>query len=98
MQSQSLILLAEVRHNELQTEAARFQIVNQACADRPTAIGVVATALRHRLSNPPTKVVLSCRVDADMIDGEGSSGWAVAASRCLAACRTFCSWSRVLIV
>ena len=45
MQSQSLILLAEVRHDELQTEAARFQIVNQACADRPTAIGVVASAL-----------------------------------------------------
>jgi hypothetical protein len=47
MQSQSLILLAEVRHNESQAEAARFQIVNQACADQPTAIEFVASALRR---------------------------------------------------
>ena len=47
MQSQSLILLAEVRHDELQTEAARFRIVNQACADRPTPIRVVASALQR---------------------------------------------------
>jgi hypothetical protein len=47
MQSQSVILLAEVRHNELQTEAARFQIVKQARADRPAACGVVASALRR---------------------------------------------------
>ena len=38
MQSQSVILLAEVRHNEFQAEAARLRIVNQACAHRPTAI------------------------------------------------------------
>ena len=47
MQSQSLILLAEVLHDELQTEAARFQIVNQACAEWPTQIGVIASALRR---------------------------------------------------
>jgi hypothetical protein len=47
MQSQSVILLAEVRHNELQTEAARLRIVNQACADGPTAIEVVASAGRR---------------------------------------------------
>jgi hypothetical protein len=47
MQCQSLILLAEVLHDERQTEAARFQIANQACADRPTAITVVASALRR---------------------------------------------------
>ena len=53
MQSQSLILLAEVRHNESQAEAARFQIVNQACADQPTAIEVVASALRRGLTSAP---------------------------------------------
>jgi hypothetical protein len=47
MQSQSVILLAEVRHNELQSEAARFRIVNQACADRPTAIEIIASAGRR---------------------------------------------------
>src|SRR4051812_36303811 len=47
MQSQSMILLAEVRHNEFQAEAARLRIVNQACADRPTAIKVVARAGRR---------------------------------------------------
>jgi hypothetical protein len=47
MQSQSLILLAEVLHDELQTEAARFQIVNQACAGRPTTVEVVASTLRR---------------------------------------------------
>src|SRR5215213_1312595 len=46
MQSQSVILLAEVRHNEFQAEAARLRIVNQACADRSTVIEVVAGALR----------------------------------------------------
>ena len=47
MQSQSMILLAEVRHNEFQAEAARLRIVNQACADGPTAIEVVASAGRR---------------------------------------------------
>ena len=47
MQSQSLTMLAEVLHDERQTEAARFQIVNQACADRPTAIEIVASAGRR---------------------------------------------------
>jgi predicted NBD/HSP70 family sugar kinase len=47
MQSQSVILLAEVRHNELQTEAERLQVVNQACAGRPTAIDVVVSAGRR---------------------------------------------------
>ena len=47
MQSQSMILLAEVRHNEFQAEAARLRIVNQACADRATAIEVVASAGRR---------------------------------------------------
>jgi hypothetical protein len=47
MQSQTMILLAEARHNEFQAEAARLRIVNQACADRPTAIGVVASAGRR---------------------------------------------------
>jgi hypothetical protein len=37
MQSQSVIMLAEVLHTEAQAEAARLQIVNQACAQRPTA-------------------------------------------------------------
>jgi hypothetical protein len=47
MQSQSVILLAEVLHTEAQAEAARLQIVNQACAQRPTASGVIASAQRR---------------------------------------------------
>ena len=38
MQSQSVILLAEVRHSESQAEAARNRIVNQACAHRASPI------------------------------------------------------------
>jgi len=44
MQSQSIILLAEVRHNEFQSEAARLRIVNQACGPGPTASGIIASA------------------------------------------------------
>ena len=47
MQSQSMILLAEVRHNEFQAEAARLRIVNQACADGLSAIEVIASAGRR---------------------------------------------------
>jgi hypothetical protein len=43
MQSQSIILLAEVRHNEFQSEAARLRIVNQACAKRAAPKQVVAS-------------------------------------------------------
>jgi hypothetical protein len=47
MQSQSVILLAEVRHNESQVEAARLYIVNQACAHRAVSSGVVASVWRR---------------------------------------------------
>jgi hypothetical protein len=42
-----VILLAEVRHNEFQAEAARLRIVNQACAHKPSPIKVVASAGRR---------------------------------------------------
>jgi hypothetical protein len=47
MQSQSVILLAEVRHNELQAEAARLHIVNQACAHRAASSVVVDSQWRR---------------------------------------------------
>jgi hypothetical protein len=47
MQSQSVILLAEVRHNEFQAEAARLRIVNQACGHGPSPIEVAASAVRR---------------------------------------------------
>jgi hypothetical protein len=47
MQSQSVILLAEVRHNELQAEAARLHIVNQACAHRAASSVVVDNLWRR---------------------------------------------------
>jgi hypothetical protein len=47
MQSQSVILLAEVRHNELQAEAARLHIVNQASA-HTAAPSVVVDSLWRR--------------------------------------------------
>jgi hypothetical protein len=47
MQSQSVIQLAEVRHNELQLEATRFLIANQARAHRASPVGVVASAGRR---------------------------------------------------
>jgi hypothetical protein len=57
MQSQSVILLAEVRHNEFQAEAARLQIVNQACAHRAAPSLVVASVWRRcsvKLANAAT--------------------------------------------
>jgi hypothetical protein len=47
MQSQTVMLLAEVRHNEFQAEAARLRIVNQACGHGASPIGVAASALRR---------------------------------------------------
>jgi hypothetical protein len=47
MQSQTVMLLAEVRHNEFQAEAARVRIVNQACGHGASPIGVAASALRR---------------------------------------------------
>jgi hypothetical protein len=65
MQSQSMILLAEIRHNEFQVEAARLQIVNQACAHRPMASEVIASArgrVRVALANAASRIRMQVHV------------------------------------
>jgi hypothetical protein len=60
MQSQSILLLAEVRHNEAQAEAARLWIVNQACARGAAPNEVVASAwgrLGTAFANAATRLV-----------------------------------------
>ena len=69
MQSQSIILLAEVRHNEFQAEAARLRIINQACAPGPTASGIIANALgrvRTAFANAASRIRMHAHVRGDL--------------------------------
>ena len=80
MQSQSLILLAEVRHNELQAEAARLHIVNQACAHTAAPSVVVASLWRRcrvTLANIATSLYAHLQRQRDLATKRGNGSPAV---------------------
>ena len=68
MQSQSVILLAEVRHNELQAEAARLHVVNRAfaCREAPS-VGFDSLLRRCRVTLPNVTALLHARLRSQSV-------------------------------